>query len=235
MTSMEGIKTGVSNACNEVLNKMFDFDNIDRRYILAGIVIILILVFAAGIKYSNVRNARQLEEQKQLDELVKKDQSKTESQTEKDIQVYVTGEVKNPRVCKLKSGARVIDAVEQVELLPEADIKNINMARVLQDGEAVVIPAVGQSMTATNSSGGLTNNAQLSSSPAGSSSGMVNINSAAVNELDERLPGIGPTLAQRIVDYRTSNGPFASVDDIKNVSGIGEGRFAEIKDIITIR
>jgi competence protein ComEA len=214
---------------------LFDFDNIDRRYLLAGVIILLILVFAAGIKYNSIRNAKQLEEQKQINELIKEDQPKTESHTEKDIQVYVTGEVKNPRVCKLKQGARVIDAVEKVELLPGADIKNINMARVLQDGEAVVIPAVGQSMTVNNSSDGLTNSAQLSSSSTGSNSGMVNINTASVSELDDRLSGIGPTLAQRIVDYLTSNGPFASIEDIKNVSGIGEGRFAEIKDIITVR
>lgn len=213
----------------------FDFENIDRRYILAGIIILIILVFAAGVKYSSVINARQLEEQKQINALAGKDQPKIEATTEKDIQVYVTGEVKNPRVCKLKQGARVIDAVAQVELLPEADIKNINMARLLQDGEAVVIPAEGQNMTVNNSSGGLTNSAEISIAAAGSGSGLVNINTASVSELDDKLPGIGPTLAQRIVDYRTSNGPFASADDIKNVSGIGDGRFAEIKDIITVR
>lgn len=211
---------------------MLDIENIEKRYLLAGLIVFFILVFAVGMKYSSYKNEKELEQQKQIQELVEDDQPKAKPVEEKYIQVYVTGEVKSPRVCKLKEGDRVVDAVAQVELLPEADIKNINMARVLQDGEAVVIPQIGQN-TVNNLTAESAGNSISSSSV--SSSGMVNINSASAGELDDRLTGIGPTLAQRIVDYRTANGPFASIEDIKNVSGIGEKRFAEIKDMITVR
>lgn len=212
---------------------MIDIDNIDRRYLLAGLIILLVVVFVVGMKYSDIRESRQMEEEKAVEELVNKEQVESRPVEDQFIQVYVTGAVKYPKVCQLKKGARVFEAVDQVELLPTADIKNLNMARVLQDGEPLVVPAVGENPAGISSgSGGLATGGSLSSS---ADSGLVNINTAPASELDQKLSGIGPTLAQRIIDYRIANGAFEKIEDLKNVSGIGDKKFAAIKDQITVR
>lgn len=208
------------------VKNMFDFDKIDRRLLAVAIIIVLVF-FLVGIKYGEIRNTSKQEEDIAIEEL-KIDKEKP-APTSDLIQVYVTGQVAAPRVLKLKSGARVFEAVEQVQLLPDADIKNINMARLLQDGEAVVIPGPESTLQ------GVTNNAGLASQGGGMSQGLLNINTATVAEMDEKLPGIGPALAQRIVDYRTGNGSFASIEDIKNVSGIGDKKFEDLKSLITVR
>ncbi|MGI5921462.1 MAG: helix-hairpin-helix domain-containing protein [Syntrophomonadaceae bacterium] len=212
---------------------MIDLNNVDRRYLYAAAILLIILVFSGGFSYSNFRNARHLEEQEEINKLLEEEKPRVEENGPATIKVYVTGEVKNPRVCELEQGARVLDAVEQVELLPGADIRNINMARVLQDGEAVVIPAVGQNEAVL--AGELSGAQNLNTISSSSSSARVNINTAPASELDDKLPGIGPTLAERIVAYRTSNGPFTSAEDLKNVNGIGDSRFAQIKDLIVVR
>lgn len=205
---------------------MLDFEKMDRR-LLAIAAIVIVVLFWAGMKYGEIKNTSQQMEDKAIEDLTA-DNEKTQPESEY-IQVYVTGQVAAPRVLKLKSGARVFEAVEQVQLLPEADIKNINMARVLQDEEAVVIPGPEAALQAA------ADNSGIISTGGGMSQGLVNINTADVTEMDEKLPGIGPALAQRIVDYRTANGPFASVEDIKNVSGIGDKKFADFKNLITVR
>ncbi|MCG0275551.1 MAG: helix-hairpin-helix domain-containing protein [Thermosediminibacteraceae bacterium] len=132
------------------------------------------------------------------------------------IVVHVAGAVKNPGVYELDEGCRVIDAIEAAGgQLPEADIAGINLAKKLHDEEKLYVPKLGES-------------------PANSSpDGRININSAGLEELD-KLPGIGPSLAQRIIDYRNQHGPFKSIEELKNVSGIGEKRFEEIKNLVKV-
>ena len=113
--------------------------------------------------------------------------------------------------------------------LSDASPDAINLARVLQDGEQVIIPTLEQVESGTAASASVTG----STAAAAGAQVVVNINTAGVEELDT-LPGVGPATAQAIVDERESNGPFASIEDIQRVSGIGEKKFEKLKDSIRV-
>lgn len=113
--------------------------------------------------------------------------------------------------------------------LPDASPDAINLARVLQDGEQVVIPTLEQVESGTAASASVTG----STAAAAGAQVVVNINTAGVEELDT-LPGVGPATAQAIIDERESNGPFASIEDIQRVSGIGEKKFEKLRDSICV-
>ncbi|MEW6286076.1 MAG: ComEA family DNA-binding protein [Chloroflexota bacterium] len=147
--------------------------------------------------------------------------------TEKPIIVHVTGAVPRPGVYALPKGARVQDAVSAAGgFLAEADKESLNLAQELEDGQKLDIPFLeGFSPVLPTAA------VQMTVSPADAD--LVNINTASAAEL-ETLPGIGPTIAQKIIEYREQNGPFLSTEDIINVSGIGPGTYERIKDLITV-
>lgn len=137
------------------------------------------------------------------------------------IDVYVSGAVKKPDVYALPVKANVKEAIAAAGgATEEADLDRINLALELADQMQVYVPHQGEA--APPPSDGL--------APA---AGKININTASLEELD-RLPGIGPSIAQTIIDYRTTNGPFKQIEDINAVKGIGDALFAKIKDSITV-
>lgn len=157
------------------------------------------------------------------------------------ISVYITGAVDRPGVYTAKPTQRIGDVIDMAGPKGDADLTRLNLARHVADEMMIYVPKVGQenidasqgmpSNTAQNAGGVVIG----SSESAGSTkSSLININTADEKQLDA-LPGIGPTLAARIVEYRQANGPFKSIEEVKNVSGIGEKRFADIKDLITVR
>lgn len=147
--------------------------------------------------------------------------------TEKPIVVHITGAVPRPGVYALPEGARVQDAISAAGgFLAEADKGFINLARVLEDGELLEIPYT------EGFSPVIPTPVQNIIIP-GSDTDLIDINTATSFEL-ESLPGIGPTTAQKIIDYRDENGPFFTTEDIINVSGIGPGTYERIKDLITV-
>lgn len=130
------------------------------------------------------------------------------------LTVYVSGAVATPGVYTLPVGSRVDAAVQAAGgLLPQAELSNINLAMIVEDGQQIDIP-------------GIVDTSHVNA-------GRVDINTATVDELDT-LPGIGPTTAQSIVDYRLQNGPFQVIQDIQNVPGIGPATFAQIQDYINV-
>ncbi|MFZ5821916.1 MAG: helix-hairpin-helix domain-containing protein [Chloroflexota bacterium] len=150
--------------------------------------------------------------------------------TPEPIQVHVAGAVVRPGVYDLPEDGRVQDAVEAAGgFVAEADKNALNLAARLDDGERLDIPYVA-GFIPDEESGFVVVSEGTPSSLFGD---LLNINTASLEELDE-LPGIGPTTAQRIVDYREAFGPFASIEDIVNVSGIGQATYNEIKDLITV-
>jgi competence protein ComEA len=151
--------------------------------------------------------------------------------TKPPLEVHVVGAVLRPGVYILLEGSRVQDAVNAAGgLSAEADLDSLNLAAKLEDGQQLDVPYLG-SATST-----VVPTVSFRVLPAGAtatpSGDQININTASAAEL-ETLPGIGPALAQRIVTYRTEHGPFAHIEDIMNVAGIGPATFDNIKDLIT--
>lgn len=140
------------------------------------------------------------------------------------VTVFVSGEVLNQRVVEIEKGKRLIDAVEICGGLTEkADLNAVNLALVLEEEGHYIIPAIGDTNVVN-----ATNLNQMNSS-----SNLVNINSADI-ELLKTLPGVGDVLGQRILDKREELGKFTSIDQLNDVSGIGDKKFSDIKDKVTI-
>ena len=134
------------------------------------------------------------------------------------IYVHIIGQVVHPGLYALQDGDRGVDIVAAAGgFTPAADPAGINLARLLSDGEQIVVPAVGEVVAAA---GGV------------SADGTVNISTADAAALDT-LPRIGPALAERILARREKNGPFASVDDLLDVPGIGDSILDGLRDLVT--
>lgn len=143
--------------------------------------------------------------------------------------VHVVGHVKEPGIYRLGAGARVFDAIAAAGGATEdADQSALNLAQPVSDGEQVRVPAVGEAPAPDASSGAP--NGGGASAAAG---GKINLNSATVEELDT-LPRVGPAIAQRIIDYRQQHGRFTSVDQLGDVSGIGDAMLAALRDRVTV-
>ena len=160
------------------------------------------------------------------------DESSAKSSSAAEVYVDVDGAVVRPGVYRLKDGARVSQAIDAAGgLTAEADVAGLNRASKVTDGQKIYVPTVGEQQAAA-AVGGAESGAATTPG-AGSSSELVNINTASAAEL-QTLSGIGPSMAQSIIDERTKNGAFASVDDLMRVSGIGEKKLAKIKDCICV-
>jgi competence protein ComEA len=130
------------------------------------------------------------------------------------LTVYVSGAVATPGVYTLPEGSRIAAAVKAAGgMLPGAETNNINLALLIADGQQINVP-------------GIVDTSHVNA-------GRVDINTATLAELDA-LPGIGPTTAQSIMDYRLQNGPFQVIQEIQNVPGIGAATFAQIQDYISV-
>jgi competence protein ComEA len=142
------------------------------------------------------------------------------------VRVYVSGAVATPGVYTLPPKSLVDDAVKAAGgATGEADLDHINLAQEVRDQEQVYVPRRGEAPALPAPGGPAT-----SATPTGKK---ININTATVAELDT-LPKVGPSTAQKIIDYRTKNGPFKKIEDIKNVSGIADATFEGLKDLITV-
>lgn len=160
------------------------------------------------------------------------DESSSKAFAETEVYVDVDGAVASPGVYRLKDGARVSQAIDAAGgLTAEADVTGLNRASKVTDGQKIYVPTVGEQQAALAAGGAEGGAATVSGT--GTSSGLVNINTASAAEL-QTLSGIGPSMAQSIIDERTQNGAFASVDDLMRVSGIGEKKLAKIKDCICV-
>lgn len=147
--------------------------------------------------------------------------------TPESIAVEVSGAVATPGVVTVPDGARLIDVVNAAGgLLDTADLSRINLAGRVRDGDRVVIPALLVDSTIDVDAS--------SASPVPANNGLVNLNTATIEELDT-LPGIGPAIAQRIIDFREFYGPFTSIDQLAQVEGISPAMVERLRPLVTVR
>lgn len=188
----------------------------------AGIVVLVIVL---GLVVSIFKNGGQEEANAQAEEA-----TVSTEETAAMIYVDVGGEVKNPSVVELPDGSRVTDAITAAGGLTEqADLTDINRAAFVSDGEKIYIP----SQVSELEDDGLSVGEGGGGGTAKSSDGRININTADSTQLQE-LTGVGPATAEKIIDYRKQNGRFQSIEDIKNVSGIGDKTYEKLKDHIKV-
>lgn len=159
------------------------------------------------------------------------------------IKVYIKGEIKKEGLYEIDGDVRLCELMELAGGIAEnADVDRLNLAAILQDGTTIVIPAVGSeeeiSPMIAQTNGEIYTRDYVPSSSSGASdkitSGTININSADKSAL-MRLPGVGEATAEKIISYRQANGSFLSIEEIMNVSGIGEAKFESMKQFITVK
>lgn len=209
---------------------MLDF--LKKRKVFIGIVVLLIMLI--GWKMYNKTDSFVSDEV--LDSEINNIDKKITDE-EDFIVVHITGEVKKPGVVKLKQGSRIEDVISSAGGLTEnADITYVNLAYIVEDGVKIKIPSVNEedikNEYIVSDSG---KNVIISDEENKDyNTRIVNINTANQNEL-EQLPGIGSSIATRIIDYRNKNGKFRNIEDIKNVTGIGDNKYEKIKDFIKVK
>lgn len=200
-------------------------NNINKnQLVIAGIVItmiVIVVIYIFSIKPQTNENYENLEIE---------DVSKTEEKVEiTKIKVHIAGSVVTEGIIELEEGARVADAIKEAGgTTADANTKKINLAQKLQDGQKIYIP--NQNETEEDIMENLGETIEENSI---NSSSKVNINTATQTEL-ELLSGIGPSIASKIISYRKENGKFKTIEDIKNIPGIGEAKFNSIQDQITV-
>jgi competence protein ComEA len=190
------------------------------REVSALVVLGLLLLIGAGLAYARARPAAAVAPPSGVSAQSSSAEPSTAATT---IVVHVVGAVRHPGVYDFTQGARVVDAVRAAGgFAAGADEQAVNLARALVDGEQIVVLKKGEAPPPAASGGG------------GATQGAtVNINSATEADF-ENLPGIGPVLAQKIVDYREQHGPFRSVQDLMKVSGIGQKKFESLQAYVTV-
>ena len=202
----------------------------EKSKIIKIIITIAVIISAIIYYFSSNRETQDYENLLTDTRIVEnKTEEKSETKEKPTMKVYVVGEVNQPGVIELEEGARIQDAIQGAGgTKPEADLKNINLAYEVSDGEKIYIPNVAEAGIEEIES--VPQNSDSNSS----SKGKVNINKATAEELTS-VPGIGASTAQKIVTYREENGKFQAIEDIKKVSGIGDSKYESMKDFIAVK
>lgn len=206
-------------------------DHLNWKILGMVLLIVAVLAFCGGNAYQDWRaQGEGLTLVKESEDTTAADTSASEENAAAasgEVVVHVTGAVSAPGVYTLPSDARVDDAVRAAGATAEADLSQLNLAQKLADGQKITVPAIGSASTSAGE-GTTTTPADASSDGA-----LVNINTASLEEL-ETLPSIGEVRAQAIITYRETNGGFRTIEELQEVSGIGEKIFADVAPHITV-
>lgn len=222
---------------------MFNQFNLKQKIVMG--MIIAVIVISIGVygffsmqKQNTVLNLNEMLVEENREEVNQEIDEVKEKEEVGNIVVHITGAVKNKGILRLPEGSRISDAIEAAGgETKEADLDSINLAYTLEDGQKIYIPSQEdkenneQKQYITTESGDTTNIKE--NSKIEGENEKVNINTANQSEL-ETLPGIGPSLASRIIEYREQNGKFNTIEELKNVKGIGDAKFEDLKNSATI-
>lgn len=203
--------------------------------IVIGILFILVIGMYMYTTYS--QKTIDLEDSFYEEENSEKSEKRTMENELEEIMVHIAGEVNEPGVVQVKIGSRIIDVVEEAGgFTQNANVEKVNLAYIVEDGQKITIPnnenIEDNDFSYVSKESG-DNIVEKSVNEKGEND-MVNINEATQTQLEE-LPGIGPSTALKIMEYRKENGDFKQIEDIKNVNGIGEAKFDKIKDYISVK
>lgn len=199
------------------------------------IVVVLIIIMCIVIGYYIISKTEKYDysDIEKISNIIEEDQEVDDNIIENKIVIHITGEVEEEGVIELEKGARISDAIEETGgTTEEADLSNVNLAYSLSDGQKVKIPNINEKdeeIIVVEEKAG--DNIIIEGNK--SKEEKININKAAQTEI-ETLPGIGPSTALKIITYRNEHGKFKNIEDIKNVSGIGDSKFENIKEYICV-
>lgn len=175
-----------------------------------------------------------LEEDLDKDESSDSKSENSKNISSKEITIYISGEVNNPGIVTLKSDDRLADAVKMLGgVTKKADMNNINLAIKLEDEMHYIIPKKGDKTNNSNQNTNENMNNNQVTNETNSQNNKININTASIQELDA-IPGVGEATANKILSYREENGNFKNIEEIKNVNGIGEKKYENMKDSICV-
>ena len=199
------------------------------------IVVVLIIIMCIVIGYYIISKTEKYDysDIEKISNIIEEDQEVDDNIIENKIVIHITGEVEEEGVIELEKGARISDAIEEAGgTTEEADLSNVNLAYSLSDGQKVKIPNINEKdeeIIVVEEKAG--DNIIIEGNK--SKEEKININKAAQTEI-ETLPGIGPSTALKIITYRNEHGKFKNIEYIKNVSGIGDSKFENIKEYICV-
>lgn len=211
--------------------------SLNKKQIIFIIAIGVLVVGVIGTYIYSIYQQNQIEEDAIFyEEEIEQEENRKEEEKVEKIVVHIAGEVNNPGIVEVNLGSRIADVVEEAGgFTQEANWDKVNLAYIVEDGQKITIPnqeEVGNDWYISKESGN--NILEETKSESGEKMDMVNINEATQTQLEE-LPGIGPSTALKIVEHRKENGNFKTVEEIKNVSGIGEAKYEKIKDSICVK
>ena len=204
--------------------------------IIAGVIVVGIFIYYMTTKANNsdysaineiAVSAPQEEEHDKNEE--------KEEETPKEIIIHITGAVENEGIVRLKEGSRIIDAIEAAGgLTSEVNLKKVNLAYTVQDGQKIYIPKTSDIDAEIGIDAKTGEAVIVYNGTEEGTTGKININTATLNELLS-LSGVGESTAEKIIEYRKENGRFKTIEEIKNVSGIGNLKYESIKDYICVQ
>ncbi|UTG99237.1 helix-hairpin-helix domain-containing protein [Macrococcoides canis] len=213
---------------------ILDKFNVNKQMIGLSIVtfIVVLIVLLKSMSGSENRE-EEIPQPTEISEVtVKKEAVTQESAAVQNIKVDIKGAVKYSGVYDAQQGDRVHDVLKHAEVLPNADLDAVNLSQEVRDALVIYIPFKGEvktdKYTLYQSAGGLS-----ASDSGGAVQNKININQAEQSELEE-IPGIGPKKAQDIIKYRTDNGGFKSIEEIKEIRGVGDKTYESLKDYIEV-